>query len=121
LANTGFTSLCAVCVFRDSLLAHGASFLLRDRLFNCSDKHVALVCRSCGSMLSTVYVKETALVSAGKAAGGGGDGRQHWKEYCRVCQSDSSVSSVLMPYVLRYLANELAAMGIRLTMEVSQQ
>ena len=28
----------------DSLLAHGCSFLLHDRLLNRSDKHVALIC-----------------------------------------------------------------------------
>ncbi len=42
---------------RDSLLAHGASFLLQDRLMNCSDKHLAWVCRACGSMLSPVTAK----------------------------------------------------------------
>jgi DNA-directed RNA polymerase I subunit RPA2 len=29
---------------RDSLLSHGASFLLHDRLMNSSDKHLAYVC-----------------------------------------------------------------------------
>ena len=38
---------------RDSLLAHGCSFLLHDRLLNCSDKHVAVICTGCGSLLST--------------------------------------------------------------------
>ena len=33
---------------RDSLLAHGSSFLLQDRLLNCSDKsYVSLTCRIC--------------------------------------------------------------------------
>ena len=36
---------------RDSLLAHGASFLLQDRLMNCSDIHTGWVCKTCGSML----------------------------------------------------------------------
>lgn len=34
---------------RDSLLAHGCSFLLHDRLLNCSDKYVAVICTGCGS------------------------------------------------------------------------
>ena len=36
---------------RDSLLSHGAAFLLHDRLVNCSDKHVAYVCGRCGDLL----------------------------------------------------------------------
>ncbi len=32
---------------------------------------------------------------------GGGDPSQ-WKEYCRICDSRTTVSQVLMPYVFRY-------------------
>ncbi|GLI77743.1 DNA-directed RNA polymerase I subunit RPA2 [Penicillium ochrochloron] len=38
---------------RDSLIAHGAAFLLQDRLMNCSDSQHAWICRDCGSFLST--------------------------------------------------------------------
>ena len=38
---------------RDSLIAHGAAFLLQDRLMNCSDSQLAWICRCCGSFLST--------------------------------------------------------------------
>ncbi|KAJ5320863.1 DNA-directed RNA polymerase I subunit RPA2 [Penicillium atrosanguineum] len=38
---------------RDSLIAHGAAFLLQDRLMNCSDAQHAWICRGCGSFLST--------------------------------------------------------------------
>merc|ERR1712226_637788 len=37
---------------RDSLLAHGTSFLLHDRLMRCSDFDVAYVCPMCGSVLT---------------------------------------------------------------------
>ena len=37
---------------RDSLLAHGAAYLLHDRLHACSDRHVADVCSRCGSLLA---------------------------------------------------------------------
>jgi DNA-directed RNA polymerase I subunit RPA2 len=37
---------------RDSLLGHGAAFLLQDRLHLCSDRHVTSVCTSCGGMLA---------------------------------------------------------------------
>ena len=38
---------------RDSLIAHGAAFILQDRLMNCSDTQRAWLCRDCGSFLST--------------------------------------------------------------------
>jgi DNA-directed RNA polymerase I subunit RPA2 len=37
---------------RDALLSHGAAFCVHDRLMNCSDKHIAYVCSSCGGLLS---------------------------------------------------------------------
>ena len=42
---------------RDSLLAHGAAYLVHDRLHNCSDYHVMDVCASCGSLLSTLQTR----------------------------------------------------------------
>ncbi|CAM9587343.1 unnamed protein product, partial [Sphacelaria rigidula] len=68
---------------RDALLSHGAAFLLHDRLMNCSDRHVAHVCATCGSLLST-SARRGAVATAGQSAaaaataaregGSGGDG-----------------------------------------------
>ncbi|CAN0419997.1 unnamed protein product, partial [Ectocarpus sp. 12 AP-2014] len=52
---------------RDALLSHGAAFLLHDRLMNCSDRHVAHVCSSCGSLLST-SARRGAVATAGQSA-----------------------------------------------------
>jgi DNA-directed RNA polymerase I subunit RPA2 len=71
---------------RDALIAHGTSFLLQDRLMNCSDYSTAWVCRTCGSLISLGYedisLGEMAVgVSrALKPTGPGG-------EYCRVCRA----------------------------------
>jgi DNA-directed RNA polymerase I subunit RPA2 len=45
---------------RDSLLAHGAAFLLHDRLMNSSDYHRAAVCGGCGSLLSPITTHSSA-------------------------------------------------------------
>ena len=37
---------------RDALIAHGVSYILKERLLNSSDKNTALIC-SCGSFLNT--------------------------------------------------------------------
>ena len=123
---------------RDALLSHGAAFLLHDRLMNCSDRHVAHVCASCGSLLSTSARRGTvatagfsaaaAAVAAREGEGfdvssGGGGIR------CITCSVDPAraggssggerVVAVAMPYVFRYLANELAGMGIKVTLKTS--
>ncbi|KAI0340867.1 beta and beta-prime subunits of DNA dependent RNA-polymerase [Trametopsis cervina] len=71
---------------RDALIAHGTSFLLQDRLMNCSDYSTAWVCRTCGSLISLGY-DDVSLgeMSVGpnariKPTGPGG-------EYCRVCRA----------------------------------
>lgn len=70
---------------RDALIAHGTSFLLQDRLMNCSDYSTAWVCRTCGSLISLGY-DDIAFGSSSQGrestirpTGPGG-------EYCRVCR-----------------------------------
>ncbi|OXM78456.1 DNA-directed RNA polymerase I subunit RPA2 [Cryptococcus neoformans Bt63] len=114
---------------RDALIAHGTSFLLQDRLMNCSDYSTAWVCRNCGS-----------LVSLGFEEVGGGQGMQ---EYCRICdehkheqaeekskekgvgvvmrggEKKGRMDVVPVPYVFRYLCAEMACMGIKLNVTVT--
>ena len=117
---------------RDSLLAHGASFLLHDRLFNSSDRHVGLVCGKCGSMLSAISTPCPASeVGGGGAATAGREvargmvggastkvKRDRRAPTCVSCGDGLAVQAVALPYVLRYLANELAALGLRLKLEL---
>ncbi|RYH20694.1 hypothetical protein EON65_22765 [archaeon] len=122
---------------RDSLLSHGVSFCLQDRLMNCSDSHLAQVCMTCGG-INSVYNMPIRGVggsgggsmnrgmsiglgacAGGMAGGGGGGMKTPWKPQCRVCMERGEVRNVQMPYVYRYLANELAGMGIRLALTIS--
>ncbi|EFJ43848.1 hypothetical protein VOLCADRAFT_95925 [Volvox carteri f. nagariensis] len=105
---------------RDSLLAHGAAYLFHDRLHACSDYHVADVCTSCGSMLAPLRkaaanaALTTGLMLRGAVADSSG------KTVCPQCAPDSSatIERVALPYVFRYLATELAAMNLKLELEV---
>jgi len=95
---------------RDSLIAHGAAFLVQDRLLNCSDKHTAHVC--CGNLMSVHAVpRSTEEVSAGLQALQGY--RPTVKYACKVCGRSDQWRLVTIPYVFRYLVNELASMGIK--------
>ena len=89
---------------RDSLLAHGASYMLQDRLLNCSDSHRCYACKTCGSVISAVHKPSTASATQ--------------KMTCIYCYSSSGIRLINLPYVFRYLANELAAMNIRLAVTV---
>ncbi|XP_071378685.1 DNA-directed RNA polymerase I subunit RPA2 isoform X4 [Centroberyx affinis] len=93
---------------RDALLAHGSSFLLHDRLFNCSDRSVAQVCVDCGSLLSPLLEKPPPSWSA----------MRHRKTVCTLCGKSDSIDTVSVPYVFRYFVAELAAMNIKVKLEV---
>ena len=102
---------------RDSLLAHGCSFLLHDRLLNCSDKHVAVICTGCGSLLSTRAQKADVETAGQSSLQVYQRARESW--YCATCKSGKECEPVVMPYVFRYLVNELAAMNIRLELKTT--
>lgn len=107
---------------RDAFLGHGTAYLLQDRLLNCSDYTHAYVCRDCGSLLSI----QSSVARVGTKS----------EVRCRRCSSrvhhrveneqtwddgsgkhfvgGENVAQVAIPFVLRYLDSELAAMGIRM-------
>ncbi|XP_043913930.1 DNA-directed RNA polymerase I subunit RPA2 [Protopterus annectens] len=93
---------------RDALLAHGTSFLLHDRLFNCSDRSVAHVCIKCGSLLSPLLEKPPPSCA----------GIRHRKYYCTLCNQSDTIDTVSVPYVFRYFVAELAAMNINVKLNI---
>lgn len=106
---------------RDALLSHGVSFCLQDRLMNCSDTHLAHVCGRCGNLL-TVYQQPVAQsssigVTSQHIASAGL--RTPWRQTCTFCKSSDDVRALDLPYVFRYLTNELAGMGVRLALRLS--
>lgn len=102
---------------RDSMLAHGAAYLLHDRLHTCSDYHVADVCSLCGSVLTTTFVQRQKIL--GGANHRLPPSRMARKVTCHACKTSKGMETVAMPYVFRYLAAELAAMNIKLTLQLS--
>nr|XP_060610452.1 DNA-directed RNA polymerase I subunit RPA2-like [Anolis sagrei ordinatus] len=93
---------------RDALLAHGTSFLLHDRLFNCSDRSVAHVCVQCGSLLSPL-LKPPPVWSTTRI-------RQH---ICTICKRNDTVETVAVPYVFRCFVAELAAINVKVKLAVN--
>ncbi|XP_059471890.1 DNA-directed RNA polymerase I subunit RPA2 [Neocloeon triangulifer] len=92
---------------RDSIISHGASFLLQDRLFHCSDKSQTMCCTKCGSVLSVCLVPSKLGVPEA--------------QNCRVCGPGAGeVKSVELPHSLRYLAAQLASVNISLKLELTR-
>lgn len=91
---------------------------------NCSDSHIAFVCNKCGGILS-VYAKALPLSGLRKNNGNAqcfnsiiSNLFAASKQYCRTCEDDSCVRCVHLPYVFRYLSNELAGMGIKMSLKL---
>ena len=98
---------------RDALLAHGVSYCLNDRLFRSSDYSEGYICKECGELLATMHVKKV-VEEKGKFV-------SKDETFCRNCQKSCSCVKVELPYVLRFLTNELAAMNIKLSFGLKQQ
>ncbi|RWS07039.1 DNA-directed RNA polymerase I subunit RPA2-like protein [Dinothrombium tinctorium] len=101
---------------RDSLLAHGASFLLRDRLFTQSDESLSYICTKCGlltSLISLANAESSRYAEVNRSD----VSKNLW--YCRTCRSGDHVKAVSIPYVLQYLIAELASVNIKLQFEVN--
>jgi DNA-directed RNA polymerase beta subunit len=77
---------------RDALIAHGASAMLRERLFTLSDYFTVSVCRKCGLI---------------------GYNSSHNKErFCTKCKGSGEMAQIELPYASKLLFQELMAVGI---------
>lgn len=119
---------------RDALIGHGTSYLLQDRLLNSSDYAQTPVCRSCGSMLNTQMSVPRFGLSSAKCRGCSEKLEVYKKEGIRVDEAHiwedgqgvkfvggDNITTVAIPFVLKYLDSELAAMGIKLRYNVTPQ
>lgn len=107
---------------RDSLLAHGAAYLLHDRLHACSDYHVMDVCTSCGSIVAPLNRPHAASDATQGFLMASLDGNRPGaagKVVCPLCDGSSRhIQRVALPYVFKYLVTELAAMNIKVSLDV---
>ncbi|CAM8896202.1 unnamed protein product [Rhodiola kirilowii] len=102
---------------RDAMLAHGASYLLHDRLHTCSDYHIADVCSECGSILTTTFTQHPRpQVHDNRELP---PAKPPKKVTCHACKTSKGMETVAMPYVFRYLAAELASMNIKMKLQLS--
>ena len=121
---------------RDALLAHGAAFLLQDRLMNCSDYTKSWICKECGSFLSTQPTvseygaprkKSTGIVRCRKCAkkldfGDKTSKSLIWEDGTGGrWTGGENTTIVAVPGVLKYLDVELAAMGVKMKYLVEPQ
>ncbi|CAC5406738.1 DNA-directed RNA polymerase II subunit 2,DNA-directed RNA polymerase I subunit 2,DNA-directed RNA polymerase II subunit RPB2,DNA-directed RNA polymerase II subunit rpb2,DNA-directed RNA polymerase I subunit rpa2,DNA-directed RNA polymerase subunit B,DNA-directed RNA polymerases IV and V subunit 2,DNA-directed RNA polymerase I subunit RPA2,DNA-directed RNA polymerase I subunit RPA135,DNA-directed RNA polymerase subunit 2,DNA-directed RNA polymerase III subunit rpc2,DNA-directed RNA polymerase III subunit RP len=96
---------------RDALISHGSAFLLQDRLLNCSDSSLAHVCKKCGSILSP-YMDRPPSANAAVSA------EQERKWACSICKQTNSIELIKVPYVFKYLVAELAAINIKVNLDI---
>jgi hypothetical protein len=81
-----------------------------------------LSCASLGHLLATTTLLFKylfcLLLFCNKNVGASGAGQSIQK--CATCQTAAHVQPVNLPYVFRYLANELAGMGIKMSLKLSE-
>ncbi|KAL1139343.1 hypothetical protein AAG570_006327, partial [Ranatra chinensis] len=92
---------------RDSLLSHGASFLLQDRLFHCSDKSTALICRTCGTLLGPSFTMSSQNEDQVTRA-----------LSCHLCGTSGKIEKLDIPYIFKYLVAQLASVNIKVQLHV---
>ncbi|KAF5283619.1 hypothetical protein FQR65_LT13825 [Abscondita terminalis] len=96
---------------RDSLISHGTSFLLQDRLLHCSDRTTAKICTSCGSILGPINL---IVRIANKPQ------LSETKEFCKLCESGGDIVEIQIPYIFKYFVTQLASVNINIKVDCKQ-
>ncbi|KAF0977297.1 hypothetical protein FDP41_003950 [Naegleria fowleri] len=101
---------------RDALVAYGASAVLKDRFFDCTDSSTAIVCTQC-SQMNTV-VKPDLGIPQGHVPHFPENNVDHL--ICSMCRTGEYLRTIYIPYTTKYLYSELSAMGINMKIRVEE-
>jgi DNA-directed RNA polymerase beta subunit len=81
---------------RDSLISHGASSVLRERLCDVSDAYRTVWCQTCGTIAISDAISETYM--------------------CRNCKTKANFGTVTIPYAYKLLVHMLNGAGLNMTL-----
>ena len=88
---------------RDSIITHGASIFLLERMLHLSDLYSMYVCAECGGSAQRIVKKENKSHP------------QSTDVYkCVLCKNNPKTVKIILPYAMKLLMQELGAMGILL-------
>ncbi len=94
---------------RDSLLAHGISKFLKEKLLDNSDAYSTYVCDICGLFAQRLFKKDNQSHSS-----------IHDLYYCAACKNYTKISKVMIPYAFKLVLQEMMAMNIAPRIRVEQ-
>ncbi|CAA9988373.1 DNA-directed RNA polymerase I subunit RPA2, putative [Plasmodium knowlesi strain H] len=97
---------------RDGLISHGCSFIINERFLINSDGHECFVCPQCGLILSPIM----QFTCSGEMVKGRSIGGRSKVAVCKSCGVSCKI--VYVPYVLRYLLNELICLNITIRLNI---
>lgn len=76
----------------DCILAHGASYFLKEKTFDCSDKYEVYICDECG--IISIYNEQKNIYE------------------CKKCDNKSRFSKINLPYSTKLLFMEIQSMNV---------
>ncbi|EUD67193.1 DNA-directed RNA polymerase I subunit RPA2 [Plasmodium inui San Antonio 1] len=97
---------------RDGLISHGCSFIINERFLMNSDGHECFVCPQCGLILSPIM----QFTCSGEMVKGRSIGGKSKIAVCKSCGVSCKI--VYVPYVLRYLLNELICLNVTIRLNI---
>jgi DNA-directed RNA polymerase II subunit RPB2 len=86
---------------RDSIISHGMSKFLKERLLDTSDAYSTYVCDVCGLFAQRMKKKENKIYPSETDV-----------YYCNSCKNKSRISKIIIPYAFKLLIQELMSMNI---------
>ncbi len=94
---------------RDSLLAHGVSRFLKEKLLDTSDAYSTYICDLCGLFAQRLFKKDNQSHSSANDL-----------HYCAACKNYTKISKVMIPYAFKLVLQEMMAMNIAPRIRVQQ-
>lgn len=94
---------------RDTLLAHGISKFLKEKLMDTSDAYSTYVCDMCGLFAQRLFKKDNQSHASANDL-----------HYCPACKNYTKISKVMIPYAFKLVLQEMMAMNIAPRIRVEQ-